>query len=57
MPELVAAEYAQLFDWYAEGKLKPHVSRTLGLAQAAEALELLKTRKSTGTVVLVTGRE
>ena len=57
MPELVAAEYAQLFDWHAKGKLKPHVSRTLGLAQAAEALELLKTRKSTGKVVLVPGRD
>ncbi len=57
MPELVAAEYAQLFDWYAEGKLKPHVSRTLELARAAEALELLKTRKSTGKVVLVPGRD
>ncbi|MCH8036859.1 MAG: NADPH:quinone oxidoreductase family protein [Proteobacteria bacterium] len=56
-PELVTAEYAQLFDWYAQGKLKPHVSRTLGLAQAAEALELLKTRKSTGKVVLVPGRD
>jgi len=56
MPELVAAEYAQLFGWHAKGKLKPHVSRTLDLAQAAEALELLKTRKSTGKVVLVTGR-
>ena len=57
MPELVAAEYAQLFDWYAEGKLKPHVSRTLDLARAAEALELLKTRKTTGKVVLVPGRD
>jgi NADPH2:quinone reductase len=56
MPELVAAEYAQLFGWYAKGKLKPHVSRTLDLARAAEALELLKTRKSTGKVVLVPGR-
>jgi NADPH2:quinone reductase len=57
MPELVAAEYAQLFDWYAEGTLKPHVSHTLELAQAAEALELLKTRKSTGKVVLVPERD
>ncbi len=55
-PELVAAEYAQLFDWYAHGKLRPHVSHRLDLAQAAEALALLKSRKSTGKVVLTTGR-
>jgi NADPH2:quinone reductase len=55
-PELVAAEYAQLFDCYAQDKLRPHVSHKLDLAQAAEALALLKSRKSTGKVVLVTGR-
>ncbi len=55
-PELVAAEYAQLFDWYAQRKLRPHVSHRLDLAQAAEALALLKSRKSTGKVVLTTGR-
>ncbi|MEE9209197.1 MAG: NADPH:quinone oxidoreductase family protein [Kiloniellales bacterium] len=55
-PELVAREYAELFDWYAQGRVDPHVSHTLELGRAAEALELLKTRKSTGKVVLVPGR-
>jgi NADPH2:quinone reductase len=56
-PELVASGYAQLFEWYAAGKLRPHVSHRLDLAEAGAALGLLKSRKSTGKVVLVTGRE
>ncbi len=55
-PELVAAGYAQLFAWYAAGKLEPHVSHQLDLAEAGAALGLLKSRKSTGKVVLVTGQ-
>jgi NADPH2:quinone reductase len=55
-PEMIAAGYDQLFDWYAAGKLKPHVSHRLDLAEAGAALELLKSRKSTGKVVLTTGR-
>ncbi len=55
-PELVAAGYAQLFAWYAAGKLRPHVSHRLDLAEAGAALELLKSRKSTGKVVLTTGQ-
>jgi NADPH2:quinone reductase len=55
-PELVASGYAQLFRWYAAGKLKPHVSHRLDLAEAGAALGLLKSRKSTGKVVLTTGR-
>ncbi len=55
-PELVAAGYEQLFAWYAAGKLKPHVSHQLDLAEAGAGLNLLKSRKSTGKVVLTTGR-
>ena len=54
-PELVTAQFAQLFEWFEAGKLKPHVSHRLDLAQAGEALELLSGRKSTGKVVLTTG--
>lgn len=55
-PEMVASGYVQLFAWYAAGKLKPHVSHQLDLAEAPAALALLKSRKSTGKVVLTTGR-
>jgi NADPH2:quinone reductase len=54
-PDLITAQVAQLFEWFEAGKLKPHVSHRLDLARAAEALELLSTRKSTGKVVLTTG--
>lgn len=51
-PDLVAASFAEMFAWHAEGRLKPHVSHRLDLAEAAAALDLLKTRRSTGKVVL-----
>jgi NADPH:quinone reductase len=51
-PELMTQSYRQLFRWFEDGKLKPHVSHRLPLAQVAEALDLLKARKSTGKVVL-----
>lgn len=54
-PARAAASYAELLDWYAAGKLKPLVSRTLPLARAAEALTLMMARKITGKLVLVPG--
>ena len=39
-------------DWYAEGKLKPHVSETFPLERAADALALMAARKVKGKVVL-----
>jgi NADPH2:quinone reductase len=52
-PELLRGSFTQLFRWFQEGKLRPHVSHRLPLDQAAEALTLLKQRRSTGKVVLV----
>ncbi len=51
-PEVVTQSLATLFAWYAEGHLAPHVSHVMPLAEAAEALELLRARKSTGKVVV-----
>jgi len=53
-PDLVRESLAECVGWWAEGKLKPHVSKTLPLAQAADALALLKSRGATGKVVLTT---
>ncbi|WP_212525409.1 NADPH:quinone oxidoreductase family protein [Actibacterium sp. MT2.3-13A] len=50
--EVLTRSMARLFSWYAEGKLHPHVSHSLPLDRAAEALELLRNRKSTGKVVV-----
>jgi NADPH:quinone reductase len=55
-PALVHDSYQQLFRWFAEGKLKPHVSERYDLAEVAEAFRALRTRRSTGKVVLTTGR-
>jgi NADPH2:quinone reductase len=44
---------AELMAWHAEGRLRPHVSHKVPLAQAGDALELLRSRKSTGKVVVM----
>ncbi|MCC7047151.1 MAG: NADPH:quinone oxidoreductase family protein [Alphaproteobacteria bacterium] len=51
-PDLLAAQFAELFQWYEAGKLKPHVSHRVPLAEAPRALELLTSRKATGKVVV-----
>jgi len=51
-PELLEAEFRELFQWWREGKLRPHISHRLKLAEAAAALRLLLQRRSTGKVVL-----
>ncbi len=51
-PEAIQRSFDELVEWYAAGKLRPHISHTFPLEQAAEALETLKARKSTGKVVL-----
>ncbi|MEM7547141.1 MAG: NADPH:quinone oxidoreductase family protein [Pseudomonadota bacterium] len=51
-PVLMADSFAQLFRWFEEGRLKPHISNILPLADAAEALDLLRTRRATGKVVI-----
>lgn len=53
-PEVVQQSLVELMGWYAEGRLKPHVSFTYPLEQAGEALTALIERRSTGKVVLTT---
>jgi len=54
-PEVLTTSMAQLLDWYTQGRLSPHISHTLPLERAHDALELLRTRRSTGKVVVTTG--
>jgi len=56
-PDMVRAQFGELFAWFAQGKLKPHVSRTLDLAEAGQAMALLKGRQAAGKIVLTTERE
>ncbi len=51
-PEVLHDSLDTLLKWYAGGELHPHISHTLPLEQANEALELLRSRKSTGKVVV-----
>ena len=51
-PALHQQNMEELLRWYAEGKLKPHVSHRVPLAEAPRALELLTSRKATGKVVV-----
>ena len=51
-PDVVQAAMRELLDWYAEGRLRPLVSRTLPLEDFDTALHLLRDRRSTGKVVL-----
>jgi NADPH2:quinone reductase len=52
-PEMMPGQFADLFRWYEEGKLKPHVSHRVPLTEAKKALDLLTTRKAQGKVVVV----
>ena len=54
-PQAFAKSATQLARWYKEGKLKPHVSATFPLAQAAEAMNLLASRKAKGKIVIRIG--
>jgi NADPH2:quinone reductase len=51
-PDLEAENFRQLFAWYGDGRLKPLVSETFALEQAADALAALKSRKAVGKLVL-----
>ena len=51
-PRIVQDSFKTLFRWHSEGKIKPHISHTLPLADVAEGMQLLKERKSTGKIVI-----
>jgi NADPH:quinone reductase len=54
-PKAFAESMRQLGKWYAEGRLRPHVSQTLPLEKAAEAIKLLAGRQAKGKVVVTMG--
>jgi NADPH:quinone reductase len=53
-PELIDACAEELFRLYAGGQIKPYVSRTIALEQAAEALGDVAAGRTTGKTVLAT---
>jgi NADPH:quinone reductase len=56
-PQRFQAAMDKLGHWFAEGKLKPHVSETFPLERAADALTLMADRKVKGKVVLTVASE
>lgn len=51
-PALHQENMAELLQWYADGKLKPHVSRHFPLEEGAAAIRWMMDRKALGKVVL-----
>ena len=51
-PGLLADSMAELLRWRADGSLRPHVGQVLPFKAFPEGLELLRTRKATGKVVI-----
>lgn len=51
-PQVMGDSLRQLLAWYQDGKIKPHVSHQIPLAEANEALRLLRDREATGKVVV-----
>lgn len=51
-PQVLSDSLATLFKWYEQGGLRPHIGAVFPLSQANAALDLLRSRKSTGKVVI-----
>lgn len=51
-PKVLTDSFEVLTGWYEDGKIHPHVSHVLPLEEANAALDLLRTRKATGKVVV-----
>lgn len=52
-PERNRANCAEVLQWVAEGRIKPHVHAVMPFAKAVEALELMEQRKVFGKLALV----
>ena len=51
-PTVLTESLAELMQLYADGKLRPHISHVVQLDKAEQALELMRSRQSTGKVVV-----
>jgi len=51
-PETLTQSLTDLMALYAEGRIKPHISARFPLDRVDEALELMRSRKATGKVVV-----
>ncbi len=51
-PQVLTDSLSELMQMYVDGAIRPHISAHYPLEQAADAMELLRSRKSTGKVVV-----
>lgn len=56
-PRTVAATLATLFDWFAAGRLNPHISHVLPMESLPQGLDLLRSRAATGKVIIRTQQQ
>jgi NADPH2:quinone reductase len=54
-PDRFAARVGQLTRWFQEGRLRPHVSETMPLERAPDALARMAARQVKGKIVLLVG--
>lgn len=54
-PEVLSDSLRRLFGWFEAGGLRPHISHELDFENYPQGLELLRSRKATGKVVIVQG--
>lgn len=52
LPSVLNESLETLIGWHGEGRIHPHVSHRVPFSKLPEALNLLKTRRATGKVVL-----
>ena len=51
-PDALADTFTELLQWYDQGGVRPHISHRFPLDQAAEALQTLRARNSTGKIIV-----
>lgn len=50
--DLIHAGMDELFHWYVQGRLRPHISRVYPFEQAVDAIEYVQARRALGKVVI-----
>ncbi len=51
-PAVLTASLKELMAWHGKGRITPHVSQVLPFDQALDGLDLLRTRRATGKIVV-----
>ena len=51
-PKVIHDSFAKLIGWYAAGELSPHIGGTVEMEDVAEGLDILRSRRAMGKIVL-----